>query len=170
MVILGITDLGINVPVLIIQIINFSFLLLLMRLFIYKPVLKMLDERRERIREGLSAAERGRETAAEASREAQAQIDTARTEGQAIVAQAQQVAQRLQEEGRAQAAAQAEALLERARGEIQLERDAAIAELRKEFADLTISAAEKVIGQSLDRGAHQRLIDEALAQSSFREN
>jgi len=65
---------------------------------------------------------------------------------------------------------QAEALIERARGEIQLERDTAIAELRKEFADLTISAAEKVIGQSLDRTAHQRLIDEALAQSSFREN
>jgi F-type H+-transporting ATPase subunit b len=170
MVILGITDLGINLPVLVAQIVNFSFLLLLMRLFIYKPVLKMLDERRERIREGLSAAERGRETAAEANREAQAQIDAARTEGQAIVAQAQQVAQRLQEEGRAQAATQAEALLERARSEIQLERDGAIAELRKEFADLTISAAEKVIGQSLDRGAHQRLIDDALAQSSFREN
>jgi F-type H+-transporting ATPase subunit b len=170
MVILGITDLGINLPVLVAQIVNFSFLLLLMRLFIYKPVLKMLDERRERIREGLSAAERGRETAAEANREAQAQIDAARTEGQAIVAQAQQVAQRLQEEGRAQAATQADALLERARSEIQLERDTAIAELRKEFADLTISAAEKVIGQSLDRGAHQRLIDDALAQSSFREN
>lgn len=170
MVILGITDLGINLPVLVIQIINFSFLLLLMRLFIYKPVLKMLDERRERIREGLSAAERGREAAAEANRDAQAQIDAARTEGQAIVAGAQQVAQRLQEEGRTQANVQAEALLERARNEIQLERDAAIAELRKEFADLTIAAAEKVIGQSLDRGAHQRLIDEALAQSSFREN
>ena len=42
-------------------------------------------------------------------------------------------------------------MLERARGEIQLERDTAIAELRKEFADLTIAAAEKVIGQSLDR-------------------
>lgn len=170
MVILGITDLGINVPVLIAQIINFTALLVVLRLFIYKPVLKMLDERRERIREGLSAAERGQEQAAEANRAAAAQIDAARTEGQAIVAQAQQVAQRLQEEGRAQAGVQAEALLERARGEIQLERDAAIAELRKEFADLTISAAEKVISQSLDRGAHQRLIDEALAQSSFREN
>lgn len=170
MVILGITDLGINLPVLIAQIVNFTFLLILLRLFIYKPILKMLDERRERIREGLSAAERGRETAAEANREAQAQIDAARAEGQAIVAQAQQVAQRLQEEGRSQAVVQAEALLDRARSEIQLERDAAIAELRKEFADLTISAAEKVIGQSLDRGAHQRLIDDALAQSSFREN
>ena len=101
---------------------------------------------------------------------AQALRTPIQTEGQAIVAQAQQVAQRLQEEGRAQASTQAEALLERARSEIQLERDAAIAELRKEFADLTIAAAEKVIGQSLDRTAHQRLIDEALAQSSFREN
>ena len=170
MVILGITDLGINIPVLIAQIVNFTFLLLVLRLFIYKPVLKMLDERRERIREGLSAAERGREAAAEANRDAAAQIDAARAEGQQIVAQAQQVAQRLQEEGRAQAAVQADALIERARTEIQLERDTAIAELRREFADLTIAAAEKVIGQSLDRTAHQRLIDEALAQSSFREN
>ena len=170
MVILGITDLGINLPVLIAQTVNFVFLLVVLRLFIYKPVLKMLDERRERIREGLSAAERGRETAAEASREAAAQIEAARLEGQQIVAQAQQVAQRLQEEGRAQAVVQADALIERARTEIQLERDSALAELRREFADLTISAAEKVIGQSLDRTAHQRLIDEALAQSSFREN
>ena len=45
-----------------------------------------------------------------------------------------------------------------------------IAELRREFADLTIAAAEKVIGQSLDRAAHQRLIEQALAESSFREN
>jgi F-type H+-transporting ATPase subunit b len=170
MVILAITDIGINVPVLIAQIVNFTFLLIVLRLLIYKPILKMLDERRERIREGLSAADRGREQAAEASREAQAQIDTARREGQQIVLQAQQVATRIQEEARQQAQQQQEAMLERARNEIALERDNALAELRKEFADLTISAAEKVIGQSLDRTAHQRLIEQSLAESSFREN
>lgn len=170
MVILGITDLGINVPVLIAQIVNFTFLLVVLRLFIYKPVLKMLDERREKIREGLSAAERGRETAAVASREAEAQVEAARTEGQQIVAQAQAISQRIQEEARQSALTQTEAMLVRARSEIQLERDTAISELRREFADLTIAAAEKVIGQSLDRGAHQRLINEALAESSFREN
>ena len=163
-------DLGINLPVLVAQLVNFTFLLIVLRLFVYKPVLRMLDARRERIREGLSAAERGREQAAEASAAAQQQIEEARREGQAIVAQAQQIAQRLQEEGRQQALQQQEAMLERARTEIQMERDTAISELRREFADLTISAAEKVIGQSLDRNAHQRLIDEALAQSSFREN
>ncbi len=170
MVLLSITDIGINLPVLLAQVINFTALLIVLKLAVYKPVLKMLDERRERIREGLNAAERGREQAVEASREAQAQIDAARHEGQTIVASAQQVAQRLQEEARVQALQQQEALLERARVEIQLERDAAIAHLRREFADLTIAAAEKVIGQSLDRSAHQRLIEQALAESSLREN
>jgi F-type H+-transporting ATPase subunit b len=169
-VFLGITDLGINLPVLLGQVLSFTFLLILLRLFVYKPVLAMLDERRERIREGLSAADRGREQAEAANREAAAQIETARREGQQIVANAQAASQRLQEEGRAQAQVQQEAMLERARGEIQLERDNAIAELRREFADLTIAAAEKVIGQSLDRAAHQRLIEQALADSSFREN
>jgi F-type H+-transporting ATPase subunit b len=107
---------------------------------------------------------------AEASRDAQAQIDAARREGQGIVAQAQQVAQRIQEEARVEAQRTQEQMLERARNEIQLERDNAITELRKEFADLTISAAEKVIGQSIDRTTHQRLIQEALTESSFRGN
>ena len=170
MVFLGITDIGINVPVLFAQLINFTFLLIVMRILIYKPVLKMLDQRRERIREGLSAAEKGQERAQEANRDAQDQIDTARREGLEIVAQAQQAATRVQEEGRQQAQLQQEAMLARARAEIQLERDTAIAQLRGEFADLTVDAAEKIVGQSLDRAAHQRLIDEALAQSSFREN
>ncbi|MPZ48510.1 MAG: F0F1 ATP synthase subunit B [Dehalococcoidia bacterium] len=170
MYILGITDLGINLPVLLGQILSFTFLLIVLRLLVYKPVLKMLDERRERIRSGLAAAEQGLEREAEARTEAQAQLDTARREGQAIVQQAQQVATRIQEEARVQAQQQQEVMLERARSEIQLERDGAIASLRNEFADLTIAAAEKVIGQSLDRTAHQRLIERALAESSFREN
>jgi F-type H+-transporting ATPase subunit b len=168
--ILGIADIGLNLPVLIAQTVNFVALILILRLFVYKPVLNMLHTRSERIREGLQAAERGREAQAEANREAQEQIDAARREGQNIIAQAQQVSQRLQEDGRTQAQTQAEVLLQRARSEIQLERDNAIAELRREFADLTIAAAEKVIGQSLDRAAHQRLIEQTLAESSFREN
>ncbi len=170
MVLLGISDLGINLPVLLFQIVNFTFLLLVLRLLVYKQVLKMLDERRARIQEGLSAADRGREQAIEAERQAAEALAAARREGQDIVANAQQIAQRLQEEGRAQALVQQETMLERARNEIQLERDSAIDSLRREFADLTISAAEKVIGQSLDRTAHQRLIEQALSESSFREN
>jgi F-type H+-transporting ATPase subunit b len=170
MVFLGITDLGINLPVLVAQVVNFTVLLIILRLVAYKPILRLLDDRRERIAAGLALAEQSKDRAEEANREAQAQMETARREGQAIIAQAQQIGVRLQEEARQQAQVQAEALLSRARSEIQLERDSALAELRREFADLTISAAEKVIGQSLDRQAHQRLIQDALAQSNFREN
>ncbi len=170
MTLLGIGDLGINFPGLIAQIINFGILLLLLRLVAYKPIMRMLDERRERIRESLATAERVKEREAQAAREAQEALEAARREGQALVAQAQQVAARIQEEARQQAQADAEALLARARNEIQLERDGAIAQLRREFSDLTIAAAEKVVGQSLDRAAHRRLIEEVLASSDFRES
>jgi F-type H+-transporting ATPase subunit b len=169
MIILGIADLGINLPVLIAQIVNFTILLVILRLVAWGPLTKMLDERRERIAESLSAADQAKAEAAESERQIQDQLDAARREGQALVAQAQEIAARIQSEARTIAQADADALLGRARNEIQLERDQAIAELRKEFADLTIAAAEKVINESLDRNQHRRLIDEALAQSSFRE-
>ena len=66
-----------------------------------------------------------------------------------------------------QARREADAIVERARAEIERERQQAIQSLRAEFADLTVRAAERVVGQSLDRTAHQRLIDETLATSSF---
>ena len=135
MIILGIADLGINLPLLIGQIVNFTILLIVLRLVAYGPLMKMLDERRERIRESLSAAEEMRTKAAESDRQVHDQIEAARREGQALVAQAQEVSSRIQAEARTQAQSDADALVARARGEIRLERDSAIADLRKEFAD-----------------------------------
>jgi F-type H+-transporting ATPase subunit b len=87
-----------------------------------------------------------------------------------VVANAQNIATRIQADAREQSAKDREAALERARQEIQQERDRAIADLRGEFADITVRAAEKVINQSLDRQAHQRVIDETLAESNFSGN
>lgn len=169
MIVLGIADLGINLPVLIANIVNFTVLLIVLRIVAWGPITKMLDERRDKITAGLEGAVKAQEQAAESGRVIQEQLETARREGQAMIAQSQEIANRIQADARTQAQTDAAATLARARTEIQMERDTAIADLRREFADLTISAAEKVIGSSLDRPAHQRLIDEALAQSSFRE-
>lgn len=169
MIILGIADLGINAPVLIAQLVNFTLLLVLLRVVAWGPLMKMLDERKERIAESLSAAEQMKVKAAESERVVADQMEASRREGQALITQAQDIASRIQTDARTQAQTDAEAILARARNEIQLERDTAISDLRKEFADLTIAAAEKVINSSLDRNAHQRLINEALAESSFRE-
>jgi F-type H+-transporting ATPase subunit b len=163
------SELGLNIPVLVAQLVNFFLLLVVLRIFLYRPILELLDRRAQRIREGLEAADQSKEHAAQAEQEVAQQLDESRRQGQTLIAQAQEAANRIQEEARSQARREGETLLERARNEIQLERDQAIAELRREFADLTVSAAEKVIGQSLDRSAHQRLIDEALAESTFRE-
>ncbi len=162
--------LGLNLPQLIAQVVNFFILLAILRMVAYKPILKMLDERKQKIAEGLNAAEIARAEAASAQANIQAQLDAARKEGQEIVANAQGIATRIQTEAREQSARDREAALERARTEIQLERDRAIADLRGEFADITVRAAEKVINQSLDRQAHQRVIDETLAESNFSGN
>lgn len=162
--------LGLNLPQLIAQVANFFVLLVILRLTLYKPILKMLDERKQKIAEGLNAAEIARAEAASAQANIQVQLDAARKDGQEIVANAQNIATRIQADAREQAAKDREAALERARTEIQLERDQAIAVLRSEFAGITVSAAEKVINQSLDRQAHQRIIDETLAESNFSGN
>jgi F-type H+-transporting ATPase subunit b len=162
--------LGINLPGLLAQLIGFAILLILLRFVAFKPFMRMMDERSRRVREGLEAAEKMKEQAAQSDVAVQKRLDEARQEGQTLIGQAQQIASRLQDEGRQQARTEGEALLARARNEIQLERDEAIAHIRREFADLTIIAAEKVIGQSLDKKAHERLIDEVLAKSSFKKD
>lgn len=161
--------LGINLPGLITQFVNFGILLAILWIFLHKPLRRVLDERRRRIEEGLRASERAVTQAEEARTQTEAAIQRGREEGQALVAQAQQIAQRIQADAQSAARGDTEQMLQRARQEIQQERDAAIALLRDEFADLTIRAAERVIGQTLDRDAHQRLITEVLTESSFSE-
>jgi F-type H+-transporting ATPase subunit b len=162
--------LGINLPQLIAQIVNFAILLIVLRLVLYKPILRMLDDRKRRIAEGLNAAEIARAEAAQAQANIEAQLDQARKEGQEVVANAQQIAARIQADAREQTTRDREAALERARTEINLERDRAIAELRGEFAELTVTAAERVINQSLDRPGHSRVIGEVLSESKFSGN
>ena len=161
----GIGALGINLPSLIAQLINFTILLIVLGWAFKRFLFPMLDERRKRIQEGLEASEEAKRRLSETEKEAASELDKARQDGQALIGQAQQMSARVQEEGRESARAEAETLLERARSEIQLERDAAIADLRREFADLTITAAERVIRRSLDAKAHRDLIEEVLAEA-----
>lgn len=167
--VLGIGSLGISLTGLLAQLIGFAILLIVLRMVAFKPIMRMMDERSARIREGLEAAEKMKDQATQADATVQKRLEEARQEGQGLIGQSQQIASRIQEEARQQARTEGDALLARARSEIALERDEAIAQIRREFADLTITAAEKVIGQSLDRKAHERLIEEVLTQSSFKE-
>jgi len=83
--------------------------------------------------------------------------------------QAGLIGERLKEEAREEARHEAEITIARARTEIQRERDESIEELKRQFVDLAITAAEKVISETLDKEKHRRLIDEVLEQAPKRE-
>jgi F-type H+-transporting ATPase subunit b len=159
--------LGLSIPGLIVQFINFGIILFILWRFVLPPMQKMLDERRRRIQESLEAADRMRAQATDAERQVQERLEEGRAQARQLVEQAQAIANRIQEEARLQAQSEIEQMRARALADIELQRDNALAELRREFADITISAAEKVINQSLDRQSHQRLIQDVLAESTL---
>ena len=156
--------LGIHLPSLIIYLVNFGILLGLLYLFAYKPILRLLDQRSERIRESLEAADRAREEATSSRQVIEEQLNEARREGQRLLDQAREAVERYRGEEMDRAKQSAEALVERARSDIQRERDSAIQEVRANFGDLAITAAERVIRRSLDRQAHEDLISQVLEE------
>ena len=162
----GLTGLGINLPTLLAQIINFAILLGLMYLVAYKPIMRMFDERSRKIKESMEQTEYIKQQAAHAEEEVKKQLEAASKEGQKVIARAMRTGEEVKREAQQEAKQEAESLIARARTEIQRERDDAIDELRKEFADLTILAASKVIDRSLDKKAHRQLIDKVLEEST----
>jgi F-type H+-transporting ATPase subunit b len=167
----GFADIGINLPLLVAFIVNFVILFALLGLFLYKPVMRMLDERSKRIKESMERVEATKEEYGRAEEEVKRLIDKAREDGQALVSQASQIGEKLKEEAREGARKEAQAIVERTRAELEEERDRTIDDLRREFVDISISAAEKVIKETLDKERHRKLIEEALEESAtFREN
>ena len=162
----GFASLGINLPLLVVFIINFIILFILLRLFLYKPVLKMLDERTKRTKEGMELAEATKKEYEQVKGEVQKQIEKGRQEAQAVIAQALQTGERLKEESREEATKQAQVIIDRTRAELESDREKIVDSLRKEFVDIAISAAEKVIKETLDKEKHRKLIEETLQQST----
>lgn len=157
---------GFNIPLLVAFVVNFLILFGLLTLVLYRPVLRMLDERQVKIRESMEQAEMIKEQAVRSEEEIKAHLVTARKEGQALVAQATQIGERLKEEAKEKARQEAESIVSKAQAEIRQERDKIVDELRKEFVDIAILAAEKVTKETLDKNKHQKLLDEVLKEST----
>ena len=159
--------LGLNLPQLIAQIVGILVLLFILKKLLYGPLLKVIDERSERIRESLEAAERTKEEAATNQEQMQEDLQKAREEGQQMIAQARDVAARFRDEEMAKAREEIAAERSKAEADIQRERDAAIEDLRREFAGLAISAAEQVVERSLSESDHRDIIDRVIEESGM---
>jgi F-type H+-transporting ATPase subunit b len=158
--------LGLTLPSFIGQLINFLILLGLLTYFGYKPIRNMLDERSIRIKLSMEQAEATKSEYERAQVEAEKQISKARDEAQSILAQAAQAGTVLKEEARQEARKEAQAIVERARAQLERERDKIVDELRKDFVDTAILAAERVLSETVDRGKHRQLIEKTLEESS----
>jgi F-type H+-transporting ATPase subunit b len=156
--------LGITLPGLLTQLVSFLVLFGLLYLVLYKPMTRMLDSRSSRIRESLEAADRARQEAASSAEQVERELADARIQGQALIGEARTAAGQFKQQEDARTRAEMEAMLERARAEIERERDAAVEQVRRQFAELAITAAERVVERSLDKDAHAQLIDKVLEE------
>jgi F-type H+-transporting ATPase subunit b len=158
-------ELGINLPGLLVQIINVALVLIILRLVLYKPILRLLENRSSRIKESLEAADAAKAQSARGEEEVRKTLGEARQEGQRLIGQASEMGERLKLDAREDAKKEGEAMIVRARSEIARERDDAVEKVRSEFAGLAISVAEKVINSELNEERHRKLIDDVLEES-----
>lgn len=156
--------LGIDLPRLLTFLVGFTVIAVFLRMFLYGPIIRMLDQRADRIRDSLEAAENARAEAASSAERVEQELANARREGQELIAEARDAAGRLREQEAERTRAQVDEMLDRAREEIRRERSAAVEEVRSEFAGIAILAAERIVEQSLDENAHRELIDRVLEE------
>ena len=159
--------LGIDPLLLLWQGLTFIILILLLRRFAYGPVLKMLDQRAERIRESMNQAEQIKRELNQAQQSAQQILTAARTEAEQLRAQTLQQNQRVIAAAQAEAREQREKMMADTRSQIQAETEKAKLELRQEVGRLAIMAATRVVGQELSTNPalHAQLIEDALRQA-----
>jgi F-type H+-transporting ATPase subunit b len=157
--------LGINFTWLLAQIVNFGLLLFILWRFAYKPVLKMLNDRKLKIQESLEYAERVKREAADQQKEFDRKLEEARQQAQSAAAAAAQVGEKEREVIVAQAREEARKMIDQAKGQIEYERKQMMSDLREEVVRLSLLAAQQVVSQSLDDQAHRRLVSDFLAQT-----
>ena len=146
------------------QMLNFFILVWILARFAYKPLVSMMQERKERIAKDLADAQAARNEAEQFKADYAAQIANARQEAQQIVEQAVQQAEATTREQLAAAREQIEREKERARQDIVNERDRAMNNLRNEVISLSVAMATKVVAKDMDSETNTKLIEDAIAK------
>ncbi|MAG11890.1 MAG: ATP synthase F0 subunit B [Parcubacteria group bacterium] len=156
--------LGIDWRLLIGQIINFGLFLLILRIFAYKPLLEAMQKRTKRIEEGLKNADQQDEIKAAFEKEKKKVLKEAGVEAAAIVAASHEKAVKVQEAMLAQAEDKVREMGERAKNDIQKEKDAARDEMKQFAGELSIAISEKILKEKVDGEREQKIIKEMLKE------
>jgi F-type H+-transporting ATPase subunit b len=149
---------------LVVSLVSFAVLFVILWKFALPPITKMLDDRADKIKDSLEKAEQTRVDAERLLEEYKEQLAEARQEANRVIEQGRKVAETMKDEIVAKANEEREALLVRAREEIQGEKRTAMAELQAQVADLSVAVAGRIIGTSLSTADHKALIEKYVAE------
>ena len=145
-------------------IVTFLLLLTVLSKFAWKPLLKMLKDREDLIRTSLEDAEKAQTELAKLNAEGEKIINKARSEAQKILSQGKASAVKMKEEILIDSKEKAKTIADNAENQIRIEKDKAIAEIKGEVVNLSISMAEKLIRKNLSADENKALIDESLSK------
>jgi F-type H+-transporting ATPase subunit b len=145
----------------------FGITFFVLRKFAFGPIQKVIDERRNRIRESLAEADRARDESRRLLEEHRALMSEARGQAEEILSESRRVAESQRERLREELEAERQRRLEDTRKQVETETRRALEQLRAEVAELTVIATSRVTGKVLDEADHRRLIDEAIGELDF---
>jgi F-type H+-transporting ATPase subunit b len=157
----------INLFWVIVSAINFLLFFVVIWSVAFKPVSKMLEDRKVRIEQGLKDAEQARRDRENAEAERVATLTEARREANDILARAQKIAQETRDADIAATKEELERIRVRAAADIEAEKTRALTEVRAEVADLALRAASRVVGETLTSERERRLVEEFLESASI---
>ena len=152
--------LGLNLGYLIVQILNFIIIFLILSAFAYKPLLNLLNERRKRIAQGLEDAKIAAEARENAEQEAAEIIAKAQADAAERMRESTERAVAAEKEIIAEAEKESAKIQQDAVSEANQERERILAEVRGQIAALSMSAAQRLIGEALDEKRQRALIEE----------
>ena len=152
--------LGINLGLLIVQLISFTIVMLTLNAWVYKPMLDMMETRKKKIAQGLEDARVAADARANAEKDAAKIVADAQAEASKVVREATERAEVASKDVRAAAEGEAAKAREAAMAEAELERGRILGDLRSQVAALAIAAANKLVGEALDEKKQRALLDE----------
>ncbi len=145
------------------EMIAFAIMIALTLKFVWPPLMRAIEERQQRIAEGLDAADRAHRELAEADTHAAEEVRKARAEAAAIIERANQQSAQIMDKARADALLEAAKQKAQAQADIENMAHRARAELRGQVATLAVAGAEKILGREVDAATHKTLLDQLVA-------
>ena len=141
----------------------FLFLFFILGKFVFPKITAAVEAREKALEEAIEGAKRDREEAARILAEQLKQIEAARVEAQKIIVEGRQMGDKVRAQMIEETHQQQQAMLERARREIEMEKENAIAELRREAIELAIAGASKVIEKNMDDASNRKIVESFLS-------